>query len=79
MKSHEIEKVIDEGWKKVYKNLSRSSYTNTTTHLISEFNAIELVSVLEKFRSEGGGDELSLRAQHVDHPFSDCAINGLYV
>lgn len=37
------------------------------THLVSEFDTVELVSRLEQLRPEGGGDELGVACQLHDH------------
>lgn len=37
------------------------------THLVSEFDTVELVSRFEQFRPEGGGDELGMACQLDDH------------
>ena len=52
-------------------NLNESSWTNHAlqqeTHLVSEFDTVELVSRLEQLRPEGGGDELGMACQLDDH------------
>lgn len=37
------------------------------THLVSEFDAVELVGRLEQLGPEGGGDELGVTGQLHDH------------
>lgn len=37
------------------------------THLVSEFDSVELVSGLEQLGPEGGGDELGVAGQLHDH------------
>ena len=52
-------------------NLKESVWTKPAlqqeTHLVSEFDAVELVSGLEQLRPEGGGDELGVACQLHDH------------
>lgn len=38
-----------------------------TSHLVSEFDTVELVSRLQQLGSEGGGDELGVACQLNNH------------
>lgn len=42
-------------------------HTVDVTHLVAEFDSVELVGVFQEFRSEGSRDELSCFGQFVDH------------
>lgn len=42
-------------------------YLKEESHLVSEFDTVELVGRLEKLRPEGGGDELSVACQLHNH------------
>lgn len=53
--------VLDE----IPSHLAR--HTVDVRHLVAETDAVEFVRVLEQLRPEGGGDELRLRAELVDH------------
>lgn len=58
--------------------LKESFWTNPSlkqeTHLVSEFDAIELVSWFEQLWPEGGGDELGVACQLHDHVWNGQTI-----
>lgn len=49
------------------KGLMHDCKDSKETHLVSEFDTVELVRGLQQLRPEGGGDELGVACELHDH------------